>query len=732
MMTPDPTLQRVPLLQRIIRWLTYAYLIRFPLLTAIALVVIPYAAFRTGAAALLENLFDLDPGGILLVTLAALLAAWSVMVTARLALIYCNERFGVAPAKIGYSLGWRHILLFGLLALPIVAGVVYEAAKLWAYSNPGTNWWKIAAIAPGILIAFFLLWVADLLQRILNTPATNRQAPDLLMPSENRLASGLVQKANELGPAVAAPGWLAAKMKSLSAFFGNGYVDYEAQIEDRFPLLPGHGMALAMLAIFLLVYAVVGVVTSPWLTSLRTPSLAAMLLLLTMLNWGLSGLAFFFDRYRIPVLVMIVILLGAVSLVFRRADSYYLIYPTNWPKAATADVGFTAQNLMGRRENARIILVAANGGGIQASAWTARVLTGLEKGCRNSPDCAGRSFARSVRVISAVSGGSVGAMYFANAYGQRGAQEGELPADPALEEIVQLAGRSSLDGVAWGLVYPDFLRGAFPFLSEFPFFWRTDRGRALEVEWRRGVELRARLGEWRRDAMMGRRPGVVFNATMVDSGRPLLFSTIEHDQSLSVAETFDRLYAGYDVAVASAVRLSATFPYVTPAARAHRDDQSDLSDAEYHVVDGGYYDNYGMATLVEWLDKELEKAGSEITEVMVIRIHSMPVGMERAPGGNRGFFFQSAVPIATLNNVRGAGQLSHSKMEFELLQKRWRERTDHRVEIELATFEYPNEDAPLSWHLTEKQKQAIEGVWREKYENDPSGDFGKVKKFLAK
>ncbi len=52
MATPKPTSERTPFLQRIIRWLTYAYLIRFPLLTAAALVAIPYAAFRTGASAL--------------------------------------------------------------------------------------------------------------------------------------------------------------------------------------------------------------------------------------------------------------------------------------------------------------------------------------------------------------------------------------------------------------------------------------------------------------------------------------------------------------------------------------------------------------------------------------------------------------------------------------------------------------------------------------------------------
>jgi hypothetical protein len=54
------------------------------------------------------------------------------------------------------------------------------------------------------------------------------------------------------------------------------------------------------------------------------------------------------------------------------------------------------------------------------------------------------------------------------------------------------------------------------------------------------------------------------------------------------------------------------------------------------------------------------------------------------------------------------------------------------VEIDLATFEYPKFDAPLSWHLTDRQKQAIEIAWKENYVNASSGDLDKVKKFLAR
>ena len=49
--------------------------------------------------------------------------------------------------------------------------------------------------------------------------------------------------------------------------------------------------------------------------------------------------------------------------------------------------------------------------------------------------------------------------------------------------------------------------------------------------------------------------------------------------------------------VTTAVRLSSGFPYVAPAARADADD----AKGHYtHVVDGGYFDNYGVGTLSAW------------------------------------------------------------------------------------------------------------------------------------
>jgi hypothetical protein len=341
-----------------------------------------------------------------------------------------------------------------------------------------------------------------------------------------------------------------------------------------------------------------------------------------------------------------------------------------------------------------IIVVAASGGGIQAAAWTARVLTGLEKEF-------GESFGKSIRLISSVSGGSVGAMYFLNEYTPAGA-----PAGAELDRIVQRAQASSLGQIAWGVVYPDFLR----LVTSFGF--RSDRGRALEeawlrkdVEWARRGNIQRGLVEWREDVKAGWRPGSIFNATIADTGERLMLSTIDlpTSEGKKIQHHLFETLNGKDISVLTAARLSASFPYVSPAARAN------INNEAAHIVDGGYYDNYGISSLVEWLDRELSKPDQQIQKVLVLRIHDSRTGGSCEFASSRGWFYQAFAPIATLLNVRSTSQLAHNEIQLKLLIEKWKD----AVQIVPVVFEFNGTNPPLSWHLNEREKEELRQKWQD-------------------
>jgi hypothetical protein len=200
------------------------------------------------------------------------------------------------------------------------------------------------------------------------------------------------------------------------------------------------------------------------------------------------------------------------------------------------------------------------------------------------------------------------------------------------------------------------------------------------------------------------------NASVVETGRRLLLSTTDLPSASSGRIQFLEKYPGYDLQVATAARLSATFPIVSPAARAIHDSVYESSD---HVVDGGYTDNYGMASLGEWLNNglsELQNSHRKLpAKVLILEIRSSPQAKDHDRPNQLGFIFQTLHPLLTLANSRDTGQLSHNNLERDLLTQRW----SNDVKVCSLVFQ-PKADTrvePLNWHLTRADIGALQEAW---------------------
>src|SRR5262249_8316929 len=214
-------------------------------------------------------------------------------------------------------------------------------------------------------------------------------------------------------------------------------------------LRSGHQIAGLFQIVLLIIYAVLGFVFSP---DLRKPehlpaALFFLLFVITLLAWFFSGIAFLLDRFRLPVLTTV----GALSLLTGLIHTDHQFSLTH-PKIARTTL--SPQNLLdgwaqgrGKGRNKTIAIVATAGGGIRAAAWTAEGLTNLQQ------ECGAQDFSNPLVLLSSVSGGSVGSMFFLRRYNA----DGNLPND-TLQEIRNDAERSSLSAVGWGMLYPDVIR----------------------------------------------------------------------------------------------------------------------------------------------------------------------------------------------------------------------------------------------------------------------------------
>jgi hypothetical protein len=173
-----------------------------------------------------------------------------------------------------------------------------------------------------------------------------------------------------------------------------------------------------------------------------------------------------------------------------------------------------------------------------------------------------------------------------------------------------------------------------------------------------------------------------------------------------VRKDFRRVYQGLDVPITTAVRLASSFPYVSPAARANQGDRRE------HLVDGGYYDNYGVASAIDWIDNAYRQypKGQPFPRVLFILIKSFP-NSELDNGRDRAWFFQSYAPLLALFNVRTTTQLVRDRLELLELREKLGNGADGRPLLQFASFQFPGNDAPLSWKMNQKQIDAIDAQW---------------------
>jgi hypothetical protein len=255
-----------------------------------------------------------------------------------------------------------------------------------------------------------------------------------------------------------------------------------------------------------------------------------------------------------------------------------------------------------------------------------------------------------------------------------------------------------------------------------------DRGWALEQSWSRAIGRRSddkafTIGAWRHDAVEGWRPAFAFNAMVVETGQRVVLGTHELRngdpnsvgaiKGVSDVTNCDVDRAGVplpdkcrDLSLITAARLSASFPFITPFARP-KDEGPNQTKKLFHLTDGGYWDNYGVVSVLEWL-----KAAKPVLQgrrVLVVQIPPSPD--PSVASQDQSWVWQLTAPLVALASVRVNAQKARNELEIEQLKESWCAGCIEFVKIPYLSKNRPPET--LSWHLSRKERCAIEQSWRE-------------------
>ncbi len=359
-----------------------------------------------------------------------------------------------------------------------------------------------------------------------------------------------------------------------------------------------------------------------------------------------------------------------------------------------------------------LVLLATSGGAYRASFWTALLMDRLIG--ESGPDGACPGLADHIRVLTGASGGMVAAGYFAVLAAERRLHEG-VTATLIRDTHDSLAlgcarkfpiGRDSLSPIVHQMVRGDLWHS---FLPRTP---RTDRGQVLERQWRsihfQGADPdkgNLTFADLRPREANGTAPSLIFSPMLVETGALALMSNLDlgtlrqrstrlidtpeaaMDSSVEVFKQFAG--AQQSVAIAQAARLSATFPYMSPAI-------SLPTDPDRRVVDAGYYDNYGIDLATGLLqDPEIADWIKEhCAGVAVIEARAFPSPLPTPPAGRlaRALQFLTSPPEA-LFSARQASQMFRNHQQLHAAARLY-----DRDFLRVFTFEAVS-DVSMSWYL---------------------------------
>jgi predicted acylesterase/phospholipase RssA len=392
-----------------------------------------------------------------------------------------------------------------------------------------------------------------------------------------------------------------------------------------------------------------------------------------------------------------------------------------------------------------MVVVVASGGGIRAAAWTFLVLSELE--ARFAAE--GIPFPYHVRIITGASGGMFGASYYVRSLKapnemQWGADRRDEMGD-RLEKLTQ----DWLTPVVQSMVTNDVPAFFSPFPSP------TDRGVALEKAWSKGLDRELdmsfeQLGERER---AGWCPSLVFSPMMIEDGRRLLISNLDmrypasndghllgQDDTPTALADLNKNYSHEAMelfrmfpqsrnkfAISTAVRMSASFPFLSPAVALP-------TKPRRRVVDAGYFDNYGVSLAASFLfsKKNNEWFKDNVSKIVILQIRDGQSEderrLEQIPDARRQKGIDSLLsrsleeftsPIEGLNNGRVGTCSFRNDGLLELLstyyvqmrQEPGTGKLPHaRRFFTVVNFEYPGHVA-LSWHLSKGEKSQMRATF---------------------
>jgi hypothetical protein len=366
----------------------------------------------------------------------------------------------------------------------------------------------------------------------------------------------------------------------------------------------------------------------------------------------------------------------------------------------------------------KIVFVCASGGGQRSAYWTVNTLQQLDSITKGD-------FFNHTMMYTGASGGLIGSAYYRELKLQQ--LKGKL-LNTHNHEYLDNIGKDLLNPIVFTLVVSDmFLRSQKFEYKGFEYY--KGRGYAFEekLNSNTGGILDRSIIDYQLDEYQSNIPMLLFSPTIINDGRklfispqPISYMNVVYDDESFLRPSrvkgveFRRFFKDQNadsLRYLTALRMSATFPYVTPNIHLP-------SVPKMEMMDAGLTDNYGVSDAVRFIYTFHEWIEKNTSGVIILSVRDSEKNPKIEKNITASIWNKFFNPIGSLFSNWGFMQDFTNDNVVELLS------AEMKTPVKFINFEYvANQEvgkvlkisekeeagrASLSWHLTQKEKNNIE------------------------
>ncbi len=482
-------------------------------------------------------------------------------------------------------------------------------------------------------------------------------------------------------------------------------------------------------ALITMIFAVIFLLIMSYLTAypaFRIPAGASILIFFSILIGFSGAFAYIFGTWSIPLLIIGILLLNAAlkdDIIDTRSKAYGLDYTHKderpeyqfryldslfTPQLAQKDEDSTVQILNRWRgkfpsyTKPKMIIINVSGGGTRSATWCMDVM-------QRADSLMGGSLMDHTVLITGASGGMIAATYFRELYLEKlQGKEINLYSKRYIENV----SKDLLNAILSSFAINDFFTPFQRFTLDGNRY-SIDRGYAFERQLNINTDfaLDKTLKDYERPVQEAKIPMIFFTPTITTDGRKLIITSqpvsymtwpqyIRPHRNVRDVDGVDfcRYFAKFhpeDLRITTALRMSATFPYVLPNVYLPTRPIID-------VMDAGIRDNYGQETSLRFLHVFRDWINENTSGVIFIQIRDSHKNEVLPIEKQKGLMDMILEPLFTMQHNWSAFQdYEHDDLTAY---------AEHffKVPFSRIIFQYVpkkgTEAAALNWHLTGREK----------------------------